>query len=113
MSRIDPILEDKLNELYHLTNEIEEKNKKRIKLREELIPIIKKNKLETRKFAIGDRVIKYKVESHNESLTQKFLLKGLEEFFGPSNKDNALKCYRFILGKREKKAREMIDVARR
>ena len=45
MSQIDPVLEDKLNELYHLVNDIEEKNKRKAQLKLELIPLIKQNKL--------------------------------------------------------------------
>lgn len=110
---LDPVLEDKLNELYHLTNDIEEKTKKKNQVRNELIPLIKANKLEGRKFAIGNRYIKYKMENQTEGLTQKFLLKSMQDYYGPQKADEAMKAYKFILNKREQKMRETIAIDKR
>jgi len=110
---LDPRLEDKLNELYHLTNDIEEKTKKKNQVRNELIPLIKANRLEGRKFAIGNRCIKYKMENQTEGLTQKLLLKSLQDYYGPQRADDAMKVYKYILSKREQKSRETISVDKR
>lgn len=110
---LDPSLEDKLNELYHLTNDIEEKTKKKNQVRNELIPLIKANKLEGRKFAIGNRYIKYKMENHSEGLTQKLLLRALQDYYGPQKADEAMKTYKFILSKREQTQRETIAIDKR
>ena len=110
---VDPILEDKLNKLYHLCQEIEDKTKQRNALKIELIPLIKDNQLTSHKFAIGDRMIRYKEDKQTDGLTQKFLLKTLTEYFGPENKAEAIALYKFILNKRGHKIKEMIDVSRR
>ena len=109
-NQISPILEDKLNEIYHLTNDIEEKTQRKNKVRNELITLIKADKLEGRKFSIGNRYIKYKMENHTECLSQKFLLRALQDYYGPKDLDESLKIYKFILNKREQKTWEGIII---
>jgi len=106
-------LEDKLNELYQITIELEEKTAQKSKVRAELIPLIKENKMEAQKFAIGDKVIKYKLDKQNEGLTQKLLLSSLQDYFGPDAKGEAMKIYKYILGNRQQKVKESIDISRR
>lgn len=114
MSRdLDPALEDKLNELYHLTNDIEEKTKRKNQLRNDLIPLIKAHKLEGRKFAIGNRYIKYKMDNQYEGLTQKLLLKALQDYYGSQKMDEAMKVYKYVLDKREQKIKEVVSIEKR
>ena len=110
---VDPELADKLNELYHVTSEIETKTALKNKLKDEVLILIKKHKMESRKFAIGDRYIKYKMDKQTGGLTQKLLMQALNEYHGPTKKDEALKQYKFILAKRETKMKEQLDIGKR
>lgn len=106
-------LADKLNELYHVTTEIEENNKKRRELKKDIMVLVKRDQMETRKFAIGDRYIKYHLGKQTGGLTQKLLMNSLSEYYGPNNKDEALKLYKFILSKRDSKMKEDIEIGKR
>jgi len=106
-------LADKLNELYHITTEIETKTKKKRELKDEIMVLVKRDKMEARKFAIADRYIKYNLSKQTGGLTQKLLLGALSEYYGPSKKEEAIKVYKYILSKRDSKMKEDIDIGRR
>lgn len=110
---IDQTLRDKLSELYHITTEIENKTKEKNKLKLEVMSLIKTNKLEGKKFAIGDRYVTCKQRKQNSGLTQKLLLKSLNDYFGPDHKDQAVKLYKYILANRTVKLTENVEVLRR
>ena len=54
-------LQLKLTELHNVVNEIDQLNDKKAVLREEVMDIIKDNGLEKKKFAIGNRIVRYKL----------------------------------------------------
>jgi hypothetical protein len=107
-------LRDKLSDLYHLTVDIGDKTKKEKQLKAELLQIIKANGLEKNKFGVADKYVRYVSQNVSEGLSQKFLLKSLQEYpeFA-TNKSKANDIYNFILNKRTSKLTESIKVVDR
>ena len=107
-------LRDKLSDLYHLTVDIEEKTKKEKQLKEELLQLIKANGLEKNKFGVADKYVRYMGQNKMEGLSQKFILKSLQEYPDfVANKSKANDIYNFILNKRTSKFSESIKVVDR
>jgi len=107
-------LRDKLSDLYHLTVDIEEKTKKEKQLKEELLQLIKANGLEKNKFGVADKYVRYMGQNKMEGLSQKFILKSLQEYPDfVTNKSKANDIYNFILNKRTSKFSESIKVVDR
>lgn len=108
------VLQDKLNDLYYLSTDIEEKSKKEKQLKAELLDIIKNNGLEKNKFGIGNKYVRYMSSNKAEGLSQKFLLKALQEYPDfAKNKSKANDIYNFILNKRSPKFSESVKIVDR
>jgi hypothetical protein len=108
------VLRGKLSDLYHLTADIDDKNKKKKQIKDDLLEIIKTNGLEKNKFGVGDKYIRYVSQMKSEGLTNKFILKALQEYPDfANNKSKANDIYNFILNKRTSKLTETIKMVDR
>lgn len=104
-------LREKLSELHNLVNQIDESTERKNQLKDEVIEIIKTNGLEKNKFSIGNRMFRYKFETH-KSLTQNYLFQALKKFF---KEDPALaeQVYKYIIENRPQKESENLEILRK
>jgi hypothetical protein len=104
-------LRQKLSELHNVVNEIDTSTERKNQLKGEVITIIKERGLEQKKFSIGNRMIRYKVETH-KSLTQGYLYQALKTYF-KEDLDTANQLYQYIIENRPEKETETLDIVRK
>ena len=104
-------LQQKLTELHNLVNEIDENNEKKALLRDQVLQIIKDNGLEKKKFSIGNRTIRYKMDKSLGSITQAYLKQALKDFH--NNDSQAQDAYQYVLENRPITERETLEILKK
>lgn len=80
-------LEDNMRKLYKLQRSIDELTREKNRIREEIMDQIVAQRLEGKKFTVGDRKLSYNRKTITQPLTNKYLQSILHEYF-EYNKNN-------------------------
>lgn len=109
----------RINDLYQLALE-EEQLRTRLKdvsskisaVKMDILQEVKVNNMQSRSFAIGEKLIKYKMEKKTDGLSQKLLRDSLNKYFA-QDPGQAQALFDFILSQRGVNYVEVIDVGKR
>jgi len=111
--------QSRVNDLYQYTLE-EDQLKAQLKevgnrikrTKHELLQEVKVCNMQSRGFAIGEKLIKYKMEKKTEGLSQKLLRQALNKYYS-NNPAEAVAVMEFILAQRGVTYVDVIDVGKR
>ncbi len=98
-----------LNQLYKVNREIEKLNNWRNLLKKEVELFIMKNRMEDKKFLLGDRLISYNQKITTQGITQNYLAKCLSDFF-KNDMDMAEELLEYILYNRSKSVKYSLEI---
>lgn len=105
-------LNEKLKMLYKVQRRIDELNQEKNQLKNEVERLIIDQKMEDKKFSVGDRCISYTKKTTTQPITQKYLSVCLEDYYqGDASRAN--KLYDFIISNRPKSARYQLDITKK
>jgi len=106
-------LEDNMRRLYKLQRSIDELTSDKNRLREEIMDQIVEQRLEGKKFTVGDRRLSYNRKTVTQPITNKYLNASLREFFdqnrGRSDKINADRIYQHLVDNRKRTTEYVLE----
>lgn len=101
-------LTDSMKDLYRVQKEIDQLNLQKDILKKRISDKIKIHELEGRKFTVGDRKLCYSEKTTKQSLSNKYLLETLDQYFrGDRSKVDDL--YRYIQHNRREAKKYQLD----
>jgi len=101
-----------LKELHQVLNEIDEKTARRDELKGSIMKTIKEHGLEDKRFDVGNRMIRYKVNNTTGSITNSYLLGALKEYF-KEDPETASRVFQYIIASRPKKEVEALEILKK
>lgn len=101
----------KMRTMYKLQKEIDELMEMKNKLREELERIIREEKMEDRKFSVGDRSISYVKRTMTQPLTNKYVMEILKRYY--KNDERADEIYEYMMQNRRKTTKYQLEIRKK
>lgn len=102
-------LTERLKDLYKIQKKIDDLTDEKNKLKKDVEDLIVEQKLEGKKFSIGDRCISYSLKTTTQSITQKYLASALDDYYR-NNSREAERVLEHILNNRPKSQKYQLDM---